>query len=54
VAPLQVLTRFRTAPPRRPTATFFYMGDPTFAFGTSIPFGLNTRQMLSDAGGLNC
>jgi TRAP-type mannitol/chloroaromatic compound transport system substrate-binding protein len=27
------------------TATYYYVGkDPTFAFGTALPFGLNTRQ----------
>jgi TRAP-type mannitol/chloroaromatic compound transport system substrate-binding protein len=27
------------------TASYYYVGkDPTFAFGTSIPFGLNARQ----------
>jgi TRAP-type mannitol/chloroaromatic compound transport system substrate-binding protein len=27
------------------TASYYYVGkDPTFAFGTSIPFGLNSRQ----------
>ena len=27
------------------TATYYYVGkDPTFAFGTAIPFGLNCRQ----------
>ena len=28
------------------TASYYYFGkDPTFAFGTTVPFGLNTRQM---------
>src|SRR5262245_43824894 len=28
------------------TASYFYIGkDPAFAFGTAVPFGLNTRQM---------
>lgn len=28
------------------TASYYYFGkDPTFAFGTAIPFGLNTRQL---------
>ncbi len=28
------------------TASYYYVGkDPTFALGTTIPFGLNTRQM---------
>lgn len=27
------------------TASYYYVGkDPTFAFGTAVPFGLNTRQ----------
>src|SRR5438045_8158165 len=27
------------------TASYYYFGkDPTFAFGTALPFGLNTRQ----------
>src|SRR5438128_8954898 len=27
------------------TASYYYFGkDPTFAFGTAVPFGLNTRQ----------
>src|SRR5450432_1928794 len=27
------------------TASYYYFGkDPTFAFGTSVPFGLNSRQ----------
>ena len=27
------------------TASYYYVGkDPTFAFGTAIPFGLNCRQ----------
>src|SRR4028118_1649693 len=27
------------------TASYYYVGkDPTFAFGTAIPFGLNSRQ----------
>jgi TRAP-type mannitol/chloroaromatic compound transport system substrate-binding protein len=30
------------------TASYYYWGkDPTFAFGTAVPFGLNTRMMLS-------
>ena len=58
VAPLQVLDAVQNGTVEAGfTATFFYMGkDPTFAFGTSIPFGLNTRQMLSwmyAGGGLN-
>src|SRR5918998_1519814 len=28
------------------TASYYYVGkDPTFAFGTSLPFGMNSRQM---------
>src|SRR5918993_2631391 len=28
------------------TASYYYFGkDPTFAFGTALPFGLNARQM---------
>jgi TRAP-type mannitol/chloroaromatic compound transport system substrate-binding protein len=38
------------------TASYFYVGrDPSFAFGTAIPFGLNTRQhdtWLHRGGGL--
>ena len=27
------------------TASYYYVGkDPTFAFGTAVPFGLNSRQ----------
>lgn len=37
------------------TASYYYFGkDPTFAFGTSVPFGLNSRQQtawLTLAGG---
>lgn len=37
------------------TAPYFYVGqDPTFAFGTALPFGLNTRQhntWIHSAGG---
>src|SRR5258708_4185023 len=30
------------------TASYYFFGkDPTFAFGTAVPFGLNTRQMDS-------
>ena len=30
------------------TASYYYFGkDPTFALGTAVPFGLNTRQMNS-------
>jgi len=38
------------------TAPYFYVGqDPTYAFGTALPFGLNTRQhttWLQKGGGL--
>jgi TRAP-type mannitol/chloroaromatic compound transport system substrate-binding protein len=38
------------------TASYYYVGkDPTFAFDTAVPFGLNTRQQLawmSHGGGL--
>ena len=39
-------TRSATAPSRwRHTASYYYVGkDPTFAFGTAVPFGLNARQ----------
>ena len=30
------------------TAMYYYWGkDPAFTFGTALPFGLNTRQMIS-------
>ena len=30
------------------TASYYYFGkDPTFAFGTAVPFGLNTRQLTA-------
>src|SRR5215475_13435935 len=30
----------------RHTASYYYFGkDPTFAFGTAVPFGLNSRMM---------
>ena len=30
------------------TAPYYYIGkDPTFAFGTAVPFGLNTRQQAA-------
>ena len=39
------------------TASYYYIGkDPAFAFGTAVPFGLNTRQMnawLLYGGGLD-
>ena len=39
------------------TASYYYIGkDLAFAFGTAVPFGLNTRQMnawLSYGGGLD-
>ena len=39
-------TRCRTAPSRcAHTASYYYFGkDPTFAFGTAVPFGLNARM----------
>ena len=39
-------TPSRTAPSRCcHTASYYYVGkDPTFAFGTAVPFGLNSRQ----------
>jgi TRAP-type mannitol/chloroaromatic compound transport system substrate-binding protein len=40
------------------TASYYYVGkDPTFAFGTAIPYGLNSRQQnawLYHGGVLNC
>jgi len=39
------------------TASYYYVGkDPTFAFGTAVPFGLNSRQnnaWLYEGGGLD-
>src|SRR5258708_15250227 len=39
------------------SASYYYIGkDPAFAFGTAVPFGLNTRQMnawLAYGGGLD-
>jgi TRAP-type mannitol/chloroaromatic compound transport system substrate-binding protein len=39
------------------TASYYYFGkDPTFAFGTAVPFGLNSRQMnawMYQAGGID-
>ena len=39
------------------TALYYYWGkDPAFTFGTSLPFGLNTRQQMSwmlHGGGMN-
>ncbi len=30
------------------TASYYYFGkDPAFALGTTVPFGLNTRQMMA-------
>ena len=38
------------------TASYYYWGkDPTFAFGTAVPFGLNSRQQnawMYEAGGI--
>jgi TRAP-type mannitol/chloroaromatic compound transport system substrate-binding protein len=49
VAPLQVLDAVQNGTVEAGiTATYFYIGkDPTFAFGTSIPCGLNTRQHVA-------
>jgi len=46
VAPLAVLDAVQSgAVEAGLSASFFYYGkDPSFAFGTAIPFGLNTRQ----------
>src|SRR5262249_34729942 len=31
-----------------PTASYYYFGkDPTFAFGTAVPFGLNSRMQTA-------
>jgi TRAP-type mannitol/chloroaromatic compound transport system substrate-binding protein len=39
------------------TASYYYWGkDPTFAFGTAVPFGLNSRQQnawMYEAGGID-
>src|SRR5215831_20861799 len=39
------------------TASYYYWGkDPTFAFGTAVPFGLNTRQQnawMYEGGGID-
>ncbi len=50
--------RSRTTPSRWATsASYYYIGkDLAFAFGTAVPFGLNTRQMnawLAYGGGLD-
>ena len=30
------------------TASYYYVGkDPTFAFGTAVPFGLNSRMQIA-------
>jgi TRAP-type mannitol/chloroaromatic compound transport system substrate-binding protein len=49
VAPLAVLDAVQNGVVEAGwSATFFNYGkDPTFAFGTAIPFGLNTRQHLA-------
>ena len=49
VAPLAVLDAVQNGTVEAGfTAPFFNFGkDPTFAFGTAIPFGLNTRQMTA-------
>jgi TRAP-type mannitol/chloroaromatic compound transport system substrate-binding protein len=58
VAPLAVLDAVQTGTVEAGfTATTFYFGkDPAFAFGTAMPFGLNTRQhsaWMYAGGGLN-
>jgi TRAP-type mannitol/chloroaromatic compound transport system substrate-binding protein len=47
VPPLQVLDAVQNATVEvGHTAMYYYFGkDPTFAFGTAVPFGLNYRQM---------
>jgi TRAP-type mannitol/chloroaromatic compound transport system substrate-binding protein len=57
VPPLQVLDAVQNATVECGyTPSFFYVGkDPTFAFDTAMPFGLNTRQQaawISEGGGL--
>jgi len=49
VAPLAVLDAVQSGTVEAGfTATYFYFGkDPAFAFGTAIPFGMNTRQMAA-------
>jgi len=56
VPPLQVLDAVQNGTVECGyTPSFFYVGkDPTFAFDTAIPFGLNTRQQaawISEGGG---
>jgi TRAP-type mannitol/chloroaromatic compound transport system substrate-binding protein len=57
VAPLQVLDAVQSGTVEAGiTATYFYIGkDPAFAFGSAIPFGLNSRQhqawMMAGGGG---
>lgn len=57
VPPLQVLDAVQNGTIESGgTPSFFYVGkDPTFAFDTAIPFGLNTRQQTAwvmEGGGL--
>ena len=57
VPPLQVLDAVQNGTVEcGHTTSFFYVGkDPTFAFDTAMPFGLNTRQQqawVSEGGGL--
>jgi TRAP-type mannitol/chloroaromatic compound transport system substrate-binding protein len=57
VPPLQVLDAVQNGTIEAGgTPSFFYVGkDPTFAFDTAIPFGLNTRQQTAwvlEGGGL--
>ncbi|HMN81767.1 MAG TPA: TRAP transporter substrate-binding protein DctP [Burkholderiaceae bacterium] len=55
VQPLQVLDAVQQGTVEAGfTASYFYVGkDPTFAFASALPFGLNTRQHLAwmNAGG---
>ena len=57
VPPLQVLDAVQNGTIESgATPSFFYVGkDPTFAFDTAIPYGLNTRQQtawIMEGGGL--
>src|SRR4051812_3992679 len=49
VPPLQVLDAVQNGTVEcGQTASYYYVGkDPTFAFSTAIPFGLNTRQQFA-------
>src|SRR5271154_5064302 len=58
VPPLQVLDAVQNATVECGyTPSFFYVGkDPTFAFDTAMPFGLNARQQfawVSEGGGFD-